>query len=104
MEECGRYLETIKMYETKPADLIQERTDNDYLSRMSSALTAVRGVNKTDVLTLGSTFKSLSAVLGASMEELARCPGIGERKVRHGTGPSPDKRLMQKPLLLAPGR
>lgn len=82
VEECGRYLETIKTYETKPADLIQERTDNDYLSRMSSALTVVRGVNKTDVLTLGSTFKSLSAVLGASMEELARCPGIGERKVR----------------------
>ena len=93
MEECGRYLETIKTYETKPADLIQERTDNDYLSRMSSALTVVRGVNKTDVLTLGCTFKSLSAVLGASMEELALCPGIGERKVRHGTGRSTNRPL-----------
>lgn len=34
-EECARYLETIKIYENKPADFIQERTDNDYLSRVS---------------------------------------------------------------------
>jgi hypothetical protein len=34
-EECARYLETIKMYENKPADNIQERTDHDYLSRVS---------------------------------------------------------------------
>eukprot|EP00897_Mesotaenium_endlicherianum_P010375 jgi/Mesen1/9366/ME000061S08805 len=79
VEECARYLETIKSYENKPAELIQERTDNDYLSRLTSALTTVRHVNKTDVLTLGSNFEG---VMGASMEELARCPGIGERKVK----------------------
>jgi DNA repair protein RadC len=26
--------------------------------------------------------QTLAAIMGASMEELARCPGIGERKVR----------------------
>ncbi|KAI5059021.1 hypothetical protein GOP47_0025340 [Adiantum capillus-veneris] len=82
LEECARYLETIKIYENKPADAIQERTDNDYLSRLTSALTSVRHINKTDVLTLGSTFGTLAATMGASMEELARCPGIGERKVK----------------------
>ncbi|CAM6013424.1 unnamed protein product [Sphagnum balticum] len=82
LEECGRYLETIKMYENKPADNIQERTDNDYLSRLTGALTSVRHVNRTDVVTLGSTFGTLAAIMGASMEELARCPGIGERKVK----------------------
>lgn len=35
VEECARYLETLKTYENKPADSIQERTDNDYLSRVS---------------------------------------------------------------------
>ncbi|MCO5608240.1 hypothetical protein L7F22_062446 [Adiantum nelumboides] len=82
LEECARYLETIKIYENKPADAIQERTDNDYLSRLTSALTSVRHINKTDVLTLGSTFGTLAGAMGASMEDLARCPGIGERKVK----------------------
>lgn len=66
----------------------------------------MRHVNKTDVVTLGSTFgvrlwffyyavdiiflcnnfkfyrvQSLSNIMDASMEDLARCPGIGERKV-----------------------
>ncbi|CAM6115019.1 unnamed protein product [Calypogeia fissa] len=81
-EECARYLETIKIYENKPADYIQERTDNDYLSRLTNSLTTVRHVNKTDVLTLGSTFKTLSAIMNASMDDLAKCPGIGERKVK----------------------
>ncbi|XP_066386796.1 DNA excision repair protein ERCC-1-like isoform X3 [Miscanthus floridulus] len=81
LEECGRYLETIKVYENKPADIIREHMDNDYLSRLTHALTSIRHVNKTDVVTLGSSFGSLSQIMNASMEELARCPGIGERKV-----------------------
>ncbi|OVA20651.1 DNA repair protein rad10 [Macleaya cordata] len=82
LEECGRYLETIKVYENKPADLLQGQMDTDYLSRLNHALTTVRHVNKTDVVTLGSTFGSLSHIMDASMEDLARCPGIGERKVK----------------------
>ncbi|XP_050938880.1 DNA excision repair protein ERCC-1 isoform X2 [Cucumis melo] len=81
LEECGRYLETIKVYENKPADLIQGQMDTDYLSRLTHVLTSVRHVNKTDVVTLGTTFGSLSHIMDASMEDLARCPGIGERKV-----------------------
>ncbi|KAK9093854.1 hypothetical protein Scep_025323 [Stephania cephalantha] len=82
LEECGRYLETIKVYENKPADILQGQTDTDYLSRLNHAITSVRSVNKTDVINLGSSFGSLSRIMDASMEELARCPGIGERKVK----------------------
>uniref|UniRef100_A0A1D1ZHX7 DNA excision repair protein ERCC-1 n=1 Tax=Anthurium amnicola TaxID=1678845 RepID=A0A1D1ZHX7_9ARAE len=82
LEECGRYLETIKVYENKSADSIREQMDTDYLSRLTHALTTIRHVNKTDVVTLGSAFGSLSRIMDASMEELARCPGIGERKVQ----------------------
>uniref|UniRef100_A0ACD5TJ24 Uncharacterized protein n=1 Tax=Avena sativa TaxID=4498 RepID=A0ACD5TJ24_AVESA len=78
LEECGRYLETIKVFENKPADSIREHTDSDYLSRFTHALTSIRRVNKTDVITLGSSFGSLSRIMDASMEELARCPGIGK--------------------------
>ncbi|KAK9691866.1 hypothetical protein RND81_09G225300 [Saponaria officinalis] len=96
LEECGRYLETIKVYENKPADIIQGHMDSDYLSRLNHALTSVRHVNKTDVVTLGSTFGSLSHVMDASMEDLARCPGIGERKVKrlYDTFHEPFKRVI----------
>ncbi|RWR80800.1 DNA excision repair protein ERCC-1 isoform X1 [Cinnamomum micranthum f. kanehirae] len=102
LEECGRYLETIKVYENKPADSIQERMDTDYLSRLTHALTAVRHVNKTDVVTLGSTFGSLSHIMDASMEDLARCPGIGERKVKrlYDTFHEPFRRVVSKPTIV----
>ncbi|KAL5225780.1 hypothetical protein ABZP36_012419 [Zizania latifolia] len=104
LEECGRYLETIKVYENKPADSIREHMDNDYLSRLTHALTSIRHVNKTDVITLGSSFGSLSQTMNASMEELARCPGIGERKVKrlHDTFHEPFKRVSSRPNVVVP--
>ncbi|EER91361.1 hypothetical protein BDA96_01G203200 [Sorghum bicolor] len=104
LEECGRYLETIKVYENKPADIIREHMDNDYLSRLSHSLTSIRHVNKTDVVTLGSSFGSLSQIMNASMEELARCPGIGERKVKrlYDTFHEPFKRVSARPNLVVP--
>ncbi|KAK8964005.1 DNA excision repair protein ERCC-1 [Platanthera guangdongensis] len=103
-EECGRYLETLKAYENKPADSIREQTNTDYLSRLTHALTTVRHVNKTDVVTLGSTFGSLSGIMGASMEDLARCPGIGERKVKrlHDTFHEPFRRASRRPDVTIP--
>ncbi|CAN1232803.1 DNA excision repair protein ERCC-1 [Linum perenne] len=64
--------------------------------QLQHALTSVRRVNKTDVVTLGSTFGSLSNIMDASMEDLARCPGIGERKVKrlHDTFHEPFKRTV----------
>ena len=53
----------MKSYESKPADAIQGRTEQDYLSRLNAALTSVRGVNRTDVLTLGRTFGSVGGTM-----------------------------------------
>jgi NAD-dependent DNA ligase len=55
---------------------------SDPYAVLSDCLTAVRGVNKTDVLTLSSTFGSLKNVIDCSMEELSLCPGLGARKVK----------------------
>ena len=82
LQECARYLETYKAYETKPADNIRGRTDEDYLSRLQAALTSVRGVNKTDVLTTGAAFRSAAGIMQASFEELSACPGLGPTKVK----------------------
>ena len=35
-EEAGRYLETYKAYENKPADSLKEKVEQDFLSRVSS--------------------------------------------------------------------
>jgi len=55
-QEVGRYLETYKQFERKPPDLIKERVDDSYMAHLTSALTSVKGVNKTDVTTLVSNF------------------------------------------------
>jgi DNA excision repair protein ERCC-1 len=46
MQECARYIETLKAYESKPASSIMEARDTDYLGRLTAALTAIRGVNR----------------------------------------------------------
>lgn len=82
LEEAGIYLSTYKLFEHKPPDLIKERIDNDYASVIRSALTSVKSVNKTDVMTLRSNFGSFSNIVHATPEQLAQCPGFGTLKVR----------------------
>lgn len=55
-EEAARYIETFKAYENKPPDSIKERVDDDYVSKLTDCLTQIQSVNKTDVVTLASTF------------------------------------------------
>ena len=81
-EEAGSYIETYKSFEHKPPDLIKERINNDYMSQLTAVLTSVRGINKTDVLTLISTFGSLDNIARATVEELSMCPGFGEIKAK----------------------
>lgn len=80
--EAARYLETFKAYARKPADLIQERNDGAFASQLQETLGAIRPLNKTDVATLHATFGSLSAMMGASREQLSQCAGLGGRKVQ----------------------
>ncbi|KAG0151937.1 hypothetical protein CROQUDRAFT_129742 [Cronartium quercuum f. sp. fusiforme G11] len=79
--EAARYIQLFKSFERKPPDLIKERTDQTYLTQLSSVLTTVNGLNKTDVLTLASSFGSFRNLTEASSTELSRCPGLGEKKV-----------------------
>lgn len=63
MQECARYLETLKAFESKGAANIQGRTEEDYLSRLHGALTAVRGISRTNVLTLGREFGTAAGIM-----------------------------------------
>ncbi|KAI7896369.1 restriction endonuclease type II-like protein [Mucor mucedo] len=82
LEEAGRYLEAYKAFEHKGPDLIRERVQNEFLAKMTDCLTQVKSVNKTDVLTLLSTFGSLQKIADAKSDQLAMCPGFGEQKVK----------------------
>lgn len=53
-----------------------------YSLQATDLLTGVKAVNKTDVVTLLSTFGSIADVMAATPGELALCPGFGEQKVR----------------------
>lgn len=81
-EEAATYIEKYKAFERKPPDLIKERRDNDYMSHMNAVLTNVKGINKTDVVTLTSNFGSLREIVLAPPESLLACPGLGEKKVK----------------------
>ncbi|XP_063070420.1 DNA excision repair protein ERCC-1 [Engraulis encrasicolus] len=81
-EEAGRYLETYKSYEKKPADTLKEQVQKDYLSKVTDCLTSVKSVNKTNAITLLSTFQSMEGIMKASKEELVLCPGLGPLKAR----------------------
>lgn len=81
-EEAATYVEKYKSFERKPPDLIKERRENDYMSHMNAVLTNVKGINKTDVVTLTSNFGSLREIVLAPPESLLACPGLGEKKVK----------------------
>ncbi|KAI9608225.1 hypothetical protein KEM48_003358 [Puccinia striiformis f. sp. tritici PST-130] len=80
--EIARYIQLFKSFEKRPPDLIKEKIDDDYISKLTSVLTTVRGLNKTDVLTLATNFRSFRQIVEASPSELALCPGLGEKKVK----------------------
>ena len=54
--EAAKYLESFKSLEHKPPDVIMERIDADPLSKFTDAITSIKSVNKTDVVTLASNF------------------------------------------------
>ncbi|XP_045910984.1 DNA excision repair protein ERCC-1 [Micropterus dolomieu] len=81
-EEAGRYLETYKSYEKKPADVLKEQVEKDYLSKVTDCLTTVKSINKTDAITLLYTFSSVGGIISASKEDLVLCPGLGPQKAK----------------------
>ncbi|KAL3800778.1 hypothetical protein HJC23_001615 [Cyclotella cryptica] len=81
-EEAARYLETFKAFDGKDASLIQKREHANFIDQISHVLGSVRAVNKTDASQLLAQFGTWRNLVGASVEELSVCPGVGVKKVR----------------------
>jgi len=80
--EAARYLEMYKMHQKTSAESIQHKLQNEYAPRLDDVLSTIRSVNKSDVKVLSENFGSLKQMMQASMEELALCNGIGDKKVQ----------------------
>ncbi|XP_014203761.1 DNA excision repair protein ERCC-1 [Copidosoma floridanum] len=81
-EEAGKIIEMYKVYETKPPDMIMEKSDSAPLQKLSNALTSVRSVNKTDATNFLTTFKTLEGIINAPVGSLALCHGVGHHKAQ----------------------
>ncbi|KAJ3405272.1 hypothetical protein CcCBS67573_g07870 [Chytriomyces confervae] len=82
LEEAAKYLETFKAFEHRQPDSIKEKVDTDAFSRVAECLVQVKSVNRTDALTLVSTFGTFRNIVHASSEDLSVLPGFGDQKVR----------------------
>ena len=82
IEEAAAILETYKLFETKPPDMIMEKSGTEPHEKIVDALTSVKSVNRTDAVTLLGTFKTLSNIITASADDLALCPGFGPNKAK----------------------
>ena len=60
----------------------KRRKETNFLDQVSDFITTVRSVNKTDVTHLLAQFTSVQQIMAASEDELALCPGLGEKKVK----------------------
>jgi len=81
--EAAAYLETLHRYQSKGAEALRGRlTQGDHHARLLEVLTTVKGINKTDAAALAGRFGSLAGVAKANQEDLLRCSGIGDKKVR----------------------
>ncbi|XP_052749186.1 DNA excision repair protein ERCC-1 isoform X2 [Galleria mellonella] len=81
-EEAARIIENYKIYENKPPDRIMEKIENDPHQKIINALSSIKPVNKTDAMTLITTFGTLENIIKVSERRLAECPGIGATKAK----------------------
>ncbi|XP_030765527.1 DNA excision repair protein ERCC-1 [Sitophilus oryzae] len=81
-DEAGKILETYKMYENKPPDLIMGKSESAPYLKIIQALTTIKPINKTDAMNLLSRFNTLEGIIKASEFQISECPGIGPKKAK----------------------
>ena len=81
-EEAARYIETLKAFDGTDTSAIEKRDHTTQMEQVAHALASVRSVNKTDAGQLLNQFGCWKNIVGASVDELSVCPGLGPKKVR----------------------
>ncbi|XP_046642475.1 DNA excision repair protein ERCC-1-like isoform X1 [Daphnia pulicaria] len=82
-QEAGKIIETYKVFEHKPPDLIMGKQENNStLSGIADALSSIKSVNRTNAMTLLSNFQTLQKIYEATEEDLSLNPGFGPQKAK----------------------
>jgi len=81
-EEAGKMVETYKLFENRPPDLIMERSEQYPHQKLVGALSSIKPVNKTDAITLLQSYGSLANLINTSEDRLSQCSGLGPRKAK----------------------
>lgn len=85
-QEAGRYLELYKSYEHASPASIRAHQATSYSEKLVEFITVPRSINKTDALSLVSSFGSVRAAVNARPEEIGEITGWGEKKVQRWCG------------------
>ncbi len=80
-QECAMLIENFAVFANKPVDFLLPKSDDDYLNQVQTVLTSIKGINKSDSLTLIAKFKSIKNLSNATKEDLADCSGIADVKI-----------------------
>lgn len=85
-EEAGRYVDTYRLFRNKTPQILMEKqaannrgTEGAY-ECVAEALSSLKRVNKSDAVSLISSFDSLERLSAASADSLSVCPGLGPQK------------------------
>lgn len=80
--EAARYMELFKSYEHADPKAIRGVESKGYRQKVEDFVTVPRSINKTDALSLVTTFGSVKAAVNAGSAEVAEVSGWGEKKVK----------------------
>ena len=82
-EDAGRILDTYKCFEYKSPESIMDKKmtgkTSDFQCNLD-ALSSIKTVNKTDSLSLLTTFGTIEKIIKSSKRQLELCPGLGPAK------------------------
>ena len=81
-QEAGRYLELFKSYERAAPTSIRAHQSTSYSDKLVEFITVPRSINKTDAVSLVSTFGSVRTAVNAAPEEISLVAGWGGKKVQ----------------------
>jgi DNA excision repair protein ERCC-1 len=84
-EEAGKIIDTYKVFENRSAESLMDKQainkSSDYQGLLDS-ISSIKSINKTDAISLVSTFESLERLIKASTDQLAVVPGLGPTKAK----------------------
>ncbi len=86
-EEAANYLENYKLFAERTPDIIMGKLNaNSDVSQtpyqcLVEAFTSIKSINKTDAVSLISTFDTFENIVKTDEEELTLCPGMASLKV-----------------------